>query len=380
MRRKYLLYAVLLVLLIFSCLAQENEEVEHKLVLFYSDTCPHCHAEIRFLESIKAKYPDFTIETYEISQPGSVEKMMDMAKKYNFKPTGVPLTFVNGEYFIGYHTDDTTGKEIEEAMQECLAKNQQICESSDKKIVELPFIGKVDTDEISLPIFTIIIGGLDGLNPCAMWVLTFLLTLLIYARSRKKMLLIGSIFVATSAIIYFLFMSAWLNFFLFIGYTDIMRIIIAFIALIFGLINIKELFFFKKGVSLTINDKYKPKIFEKMRKIVNEKELSIAIAGTIMFAIFVNFIELLCTAGLPAIYTNILTLNNLSGIEYYSYLVLYNLVYVIPLIIIVAVFVITMGKHKFTEKHGKILKLVSGILMLALGLIMLIRPELLSFG
>jgi cytochrome c biogenesis protein CcdA len=159
-----------------------------------------------------------------------------------------------------------------------------------------------------------------------------------------------------------------------------MRIIIAIIAITAGLINIKELFWFKKGVSLTISDKQKPKLFEKMRKIIHEQSTAIAIIGTIALAIFVNFIELLCTAGLPAVYTNILTLNNLPWLSYYLYLLLYNIVYIIPLFIIVLVFVFTMGRHKFTEKQGKILKLISGILMLLLGLIMLIRPELLNFA
>ena len=115
-------------------------------------------------------------------------------------------------------------------------------------------------------------------------------------------------------------------------------------------------------------------------KIVHEQELPIAIAGTIALAIFVNFIELLCTAGLPAIFTNILTLNDLSWVGYYSYLLLYNIVYTIPLLVIVIVFVMTMGRHKFTEKQGKLLKLISGLLMLTLGLIMLINPTLLSFS
>jgi cytochrome c biogenesis protein CcdA len=157
------------------------------------------------------------------------------------------------------------------------------------------------------------------------------------------------------------------------------RVLVAIIAITAGLINIKDLFWFKKGVSLSIDDKHKPKLYEKMRRIVHERETSIAIAGTITLAVFVNFIELLCTAGLPAIYTNILTLNKLHWLQYYLYLILYNVIYVVPLMIIVGVFVLTMGRHKFTESQGKILKLISGLLMLALGIIMLIKPELLSF-
>jgi cytochrome c biogenesis protein CcdA len=194
------------------------------------------------------------------------------------------------------------------------------------------------------------------------------------------MILIGGIFVITSAVIYFLFMTAWLNFFLFIGFVPAFRVLISIIAIAAGLINLKEIFWFKKGVSLTIDEKHKPKLFEKVRKIVHEQETFWAVIGTIALAVFVNFIELLCTAGLPALYTNILTMNKLPWIKYYLYLILYNIIYVVPLLIIVMFFSLTMGRHKFTEKQAKLLKLVSGLLMLLLGLIMLIKPELLSFS
>jgi thiol-disulfide isomerase/thioredoxin len=377
-----MILTILIIISFSSVTAQEEttDDLHHKLIFFYSDTCPHCHKENLFLENIASKYPNLTIEKYEISEPGAVEMLYSLASEHDFKPRGVPVTFIGIDYFIGYDSDKTTGKEIEKAIVTCLTEHVTQCEPTNKNIIDIPFFGQMDAKDISLPIFTIIIGGLDGFNPCAMWVLTFLLSLLLYARSRKKMLLIGSIFVITSGAIYFLFMTAWLNFFLFIGYVDIMRIIIAIIAITAGLINIKELFWFKKGVSLTISDKQKPKLFEKMRKIIHEQSTFIAIIGTIALAIFVNFIELLCTAGLPAVYTNILTLNNLPWLSYYLYLLLYNIVYIIPLFIIVLVFVFTMGRHKFTEKQGKILKLISGILMLLLGLIMLIRPELLNFA
>jgi len=376
MNFKPIVIITLFFLLLFSVYAAEDN---HTLVFFYSDTCPHCHKESLFLDNLDVKYPELTIERYEVGEKENVQKLQEMANELGFKVRGVPVTVINEEYFIGYDKDSTTGKKIEEAVKRCLS-DALYCNETNINQVSLPFFGQVDASTISLPIFTVIVGGLDGFNPCAMWVLTFLLSILIYAKSRKKMLIIGGVFVLASGLIYFLFMTAWLNFFLLVGYVPIMRIIIAIIAITAGLINIKELFWFKKGVSLTIDDKHKPKLFKKMRSIVHEKELPIAILGTITLAIFVNFIELLCTAGLPAIYTSILTANNLSFMSYYSYLALYNLIYVVPLIVIVSIFVATMGKRKFTAKQGKVLKLVSGLLMLLLGLIMLIRPELLNFG
>lgn len=246
-------------------------------------------------------------------------------------------------------------------------------------VIDLPLFGKVDVSQIGLPIFTLIIGGLDGFNPCAMWVLSFLLTLVIYAKSRAKILLIGGIFVIASGLIYFLFMAAWLNLFLFVGYVKYLRITVALIAIVMGLINCKDFFFFKKGVSLSIPESAQPKLFKRMRKVVNASALPAMILGTIFLAVTANLIELLCTAGFPAIYTRILTLQNLSVTQYYLYLAFYNVVYVIPLAVIVSIFAWKMGGRKLSEKEGRILKLIGGVLMLALGLILILKPQLLMF-
>jgi hypothetical protein len=202
----------------------------------------------------------------------------------------------------------------------------------------------------------------------------------IYAKSRAKILLIGGIFVVTSGVIYFLFMAAWLNLFMFVGYVKILRIAVAVVAIVMGLINCKDFFFFKKGISLTISESAQPKLFKRMRKVINTSAVPGVILGTIVLAVTANLIELLCTAGFPAIYTRILTLQNFSTTQYYLYLVLYNVVYVIPLAVIVGIFAWKMGGRKLNEKEGRILKLIGGLLMLALGIILLVKPQILMFG
>lgn len=317
-------------------------------------------------------------EALEIAKTNSVVQEL-LTENPNLEPS---IT-IDDKYIVTYATkikvvsvyiDKTTG-EISKVLE------QGITTTNDKEenVIDVPLIGKIDVSEVGLPLFTVIIGGLDGFNPCAMWVLCFLLTLLIRAQSRKKMLLIGGIFVFVSALVYFIFMTAWLNFFLLVGYVNILRIIIALIAVIVGLINMKDFFFFKKGISLTIPEAAKPKLFEKMRYLVHETALPAVILGTIILAFTANTFELLCTAGFPAIYTRVLTLKALPTATYYLYLALYNIVYVIPLAIIVSVFSITMGAHRFTEKQGRWLKLIGGLLMLILGLILLLKPELLTF-
>ncbi len=255
--------------------------------------------------------------------------------------------------------------------------------TSKTEVIEIPIIKKqvtLNVSQIGLPLFTLIIGGLDGFNPCAMWILSFLLTLVIYAKSRAKILLIGGIFVITSGVIYFLFMAAWLNIFMFVGYVTWLRIAVGLVAVVMGIINCKDFFFFQKGISLTIPESAKPKLYKRMRAVIHTSALPGVILGTVVLAVTANLIELLCTAGFPAIYTNILTAQNLSVVQYYLYLALYNGIYVIPLAVIVGIFAWKMGGRKLTEKEGRILKLVGGLLMLALGIILLISPQLLMFG
>ena len=341
---------------------------------FWREGCTHCYEETEFLKEMEQKFGE-KLEVHYLLAKDNVELFYQMAKESEAPTQWLPATFIPccNWYIIGF--DEEVGKEIESKIADKL--QQPACEKDNYILV--PIIGKVNLDEISLPAFTITLGLLDGFNPCAIWVLMFLLSLLIYSKSRKRILLIGGIFVATSAIIYFLFMIAWLNLFMFIGYTEIMRTIIAVIALTFGAINVKDFFAFKKGISLTIPNSVKPKLFKKMRSITQGEMNVSLLVGTILLAIFVNLIELACTLGLPAIYTRILTMQNLPPLTYYLYLALYNIVYVVPLAIIVGVFAYSMGGRKLSENQGRLLKLLSGALMLALGLTMLFAPELLMF-
>lgn len=380
---------MLIIIFLFSLISAYAQEDNVTIYFFWSKGCPHCTKEKPFLEKLENKYPDLEVKYYEVSDQESVKVFSAIAKAYGATTQWVPATFICDYYTVGFDSEETTGKEIEEKVRNCLEhgctdlyllENQQECITNQKNVVQIPILGKIDLSKVGLPLLTISLGFLDGFNPCAIWVLCFLLTLLIYAKSRKKILLIGLIFVLTSSIVYFLFMAAWLNFFLMIGFVTYLRVLVALVAIIVGVINTKDFFFFKKGVSLTIPDKWRPRLFEKMRNLVREQALFAIIIGTIALAFTANTFELICTFGFPAIYTRALTLHNLPPLIYYLYLALYNIVYVIPLAVIVLIFTWTMGAHRFTEKQGKLLKLISGLLMLILGLVLLTKPELLIFG
>jgi cytochrome c biogenesis protein CcdA len=97
--------------------------------------------------------------------------------------------------------------------------------------------------------------------------------------------------------------------------------------------------------------------------------------ATLLLAGAANLYELLCTAGFPMVYSRVLTLNGLSATEYYLYLALYNLIYIIPLLVIVLLVAFALGRHQLSERQGRLLKLMSGVMMMELGLLLLLAPQ-----
>ena len=212
----------------------------------------------------------------------------------------------------------------------------------------------------------------------AFFVLLFLLSLMVHAGSRARMLLIGGTFVFFSGFLYFLFMAAWLNLFLLLGSAPVVTSVAGVVAVIIGLLNLKDYLAFGQGPSLSIPEGAKPRLFQRMRGLLAADRKAAMLLATVTLALAANSYELLCTAGFPMVYTRVLTLAALAPPQYYGYLAFYNLIYVLPLLAIVAVFTITLGRKKLTERQGRLLKLLSGLMMLGLGLVMLMSPELLG--
>lgn len=390
---KKFIVMVILSFFLFSPLFAESVEGSDSVkpdlstfYFFYSNRCPHCKAAHPFINKLKKEYPKIDFRELEVLKvPENRKLFMKMVSEKGIQGGGVP-TFIFGEKFVVGFQEGHHDKLIREMMEIQLANhgedscNDDKCKKCSENIIDVPVFGKIDAKMVSLPSFTFIIGLLDGVNPCAMWVLMFLLTLLVNAKSRKKLVMVGTVFVVSSGMVYFLFMTAWLNIFTFMGVANYVTIGLGVVALLMGAINVKEFFFFKKGVSLMIPEKAKPKLYEKMRKVINNNNFFLSLLGTITLAFFVNLIELGCTIGLPAIYTRVLSIQEIdTGLKYF-YMGLYNVYYVVPLAVIVTVFVITMGKYRFEEKHAKVLKLISGILMVSLGLILVLKPDLLVFS
>lgn len=358
------------------------------ITLFWGQGCPHCDQEKIFLQDLKRRHPGLVIREYEVWKDRSnAKRYRQVLQAAQVKQSGVPGTVVGTSLFLGFN--ERTRSAIEQAVAHCLrvgcpdgvamvGSSGLAADDAGPGMFTVPFLGAIDPAQVSLPVFTIVLAGLDSFNPCAFFVLLFLLSLLVHARSRKRMFLIGGIFVLFSGIIYFLFMAAWLTVFMVIGQLAAITAAGGVIALIVGGINVKDFFLFRRGVSLTIPESAKPRLFDRMRGLLRTQSLPALLAGTAVLAVSANAYELLCTAGFPMAYTRVLTLQELPTARYYQYLVLYNLVYVFPLAVIVTVITISLGSRKLTEWQGRQLKLVSGLMMAALGVILVTDPAVLN--
>ena len=229
--------------------------------------------------------------------------------------------------------------------------------------------------ELGFPLFTVAVGLVDGFNPCAMWVLLFLLSILVNLKSRAKILAVAGTFVLISGLAYFAFMAAWMNVFMLVGLLRPVQITLALLAIAIGAIHIKDFFAFKQGISLSIPESAKPGLYARVRAIINAENLTAAIIGAVVLAVMVNLIELLCTAGIPAMYTEILSLQQLPQWKNYAYLGLYNLAYMFDDGLMVAIVVVSLKKRKLQEAQGRYLKLLSGAVIFVLGVVMLLWPH-----
>jgi glutaredoxin len=247
--------------------------------------------------------------------------------------------------------------------------------TSEQAEIDLPVFGRVNVEGLGLPLFTIAVGLVDGFNPCAMWVLLFLLSILVNLHDRWKILAVAGTFVIISGLAYFAFMAAWLNVFRLVGLLRPAQIALGAIAVFIGAVHVKDFFAFKRGVSFSIPEAAKPGIYARVRRIVTAERMLGAVLGAAVLAVLVNVVELLCTAGLPALYTQILSMRQFPLWKDYLYLGLYNLAYMFDDGLMVGIVVATLGKHKLQEREGRWLKLLSGLVILLLGALMLLKPE-----
>ena len=355
-----------------SAFAQSKIQID----FFYSSTCPFCAQEKVFLQGLQGRYPDIQINQYEVTGVSENQsKLRDFYKKYNVPEQEqgyVPVTFTPLRYFIGFN--EQIGQDIEGCLETCLAGGQ----SSPQKF-KVPILGEIDAQNISLPLLTVVLGILDGFNPCAMWVLVVLISMLLVARSRKKIALVGGIFIAAEGLLYFLFMAAWLNALLLMSFVSLSRILIGIFGIGFGVWRIRDFFTWKPGVCKVVDEKAEGTILQRMKNILKPSALPATVLGIVVLAVGVNLVEFFCSAGFPVIYTRILSAQGVSTLQYYLYLAFYNLFYMLDDLIVFGFAFFTLSHFHFSDKYNRYSTLVAGVLILILGALLIFKPELLVF-
>lgn len=376
-----------------------------KLYFFHGDGCPHCYEESLFLKNIEQKYEDdLEIVKYEVWYQKDNQKLLEKVKhKMKIEDSGVPITIIGPTYFIGYSDVDDQKmmrainyyldnpdnyKDIVKSIKNNTFKDKKIVDyfslydqkTDDNTTLSIPIIGKVNLKNVSVWIAAATIGLVDGFNPCAMWVLLFLISMLIGMKNRKRMWILGISFLLTSAIVYIAIMLSWLNIVVNITASITVRNIIAIVAIIGAIVNLNS---FRKSADSgcqVVDAKKRRKILTKIKKFTTEKNFWLALLGVITLAISVNIIELACSAGLPLIFTQILALNNITGIQSFLYTLVYIFFFLLDDLIIFIIAMITAKVTGISTKYNKYSHLIGGIIMLLIGILLIFKPGWLMFN
>ena len=409
---KFETFLVIILLALFSFKISNNTEESTQILpntveqngiyVFYHPSCPHCHKAIDFIDSkLKDKYKNIIFYKINIT----TEKNSKLFKQYgmeyglDIEKMGVPTIFIGDKYMIGYGTDETSGVELEILVDDFsnqnsikthkdtkeLIINENSTSTSDlkpeekSKILDLPFFGKIDVFKTSLPVLSVILGFVDGFNPCAMWVLAYLISLVAGLKDRKKMWKIVGAFVLAEGIMYYLFMTTWLNLFLFLGYIYYITVFVGIVGLYTGITSIKA-FIETRGGALVCNvgdAETKKKTMSKMERLVQSELKGIAgFLSILCLAFVVNSIEFMCSAAIPAVYTSVLANANISSFMHYFYLLIYNIFYMLDDYIIFGMALFAINKY-LGDSYARWCKLIGGIILLGLGIMMVFYPYLL---
>ena len=379
------------------------------LQVYVQEGCPHCAAAKRFVDRLLRERPELRVEYRAIDQdPGAAQAFHELARAHGVWPPGVPAFAVDGRLLaMGFDDEAHAGRAIAEKLDATAVANA-IADASEAarrsggagagsggsagaiaagrangaplappvaQSVDSAVFGALSASRLGLPLFTLALGLLDGFNPCAMWVLLFLLSLLVRLQDRRRMALIAGTFVFVSAAVYYAFMAAWLNVFLAVGLTQTVRWALGAVALVIGAFNVKDFFAWGHGPSLAIPERARPGLVARMRRAMQAPALPASMLAVAGLAVVVNFVELLCMAGLPAIFTAVLAQQALNPWAHHAYLGLYILGYIADDTLMVVVAVAALSSGKLGERGGRWLKLVSGLVMLGLGAVLLLRPQ-----
>lgn len=345
-------------------------EGTRRLLFFWGVGCPHCDAARPFVDRIERAHSELRVERVEVrrSRDGA-RRFVTAMRAADIEVPGIPAFVLGREAVLGYR-----GRDTERAVERLLAG----LGAREVGTIDLPLVGTIAPSRLPLLELTLLVGFVDGFNPCAIWVLLVLLGILLRVRSRRLLLIYGGTFVVASGVVYFAFMSAWAALFGLVGLSRFVSVLLGIAVMAMGAINLKEVIWFRQGPSLVIPDRVKPRLFRRMRGVAEAARVPTALGGIIALAFVVNLVELGCTLGLPAVYTRVLSLREISGAARVGYLALYNVAYVVPLAVVLAAYGLTLHRFALGESGAKVLKAVSGLVLVLLGAVLVAAPELLG--
>jgi hypothetical protein len=343
---------------------------------FTQPGCPHCEGALAFVRDLERTPPGLTLHVWNVvREPAALRRLEDLSEEAGAQVTGTPALRVKSTLIVGWRGEATAA--VVRAVLAAPAAGPEVALTEGRCPVELdtddgtpeespcttaladglggsiglPWGGHVDVRDVGLPAFTLLMGLVDGFNPCAMWVLLFVLSLLVHLRSRSKMLAIAGTFVLASGLCYFAFMAAWLSFFDVVGHSRLVQVLLGCLALFVGALHVKDFFVFHEGLTASIPETAKPGIYLRVTRILKADRLAGAMAGVVVLALLVNVVELACTAGLPAIYTHVLAQHDLTRLEHYGYLALYQVTYMLDDALVLLVAVVTLS-HARLQRSG----------------------------
>lgn len=393
---KKLTYILLFLIMFIPCVIFGSEK-DLNIYLFYGDGCPHCAEEEEWFKTYLEKNKNIKIHRYEVwYDKDNQEKYSKVHEILNDKSSGIPYLII-GESVISGFDKDLTPERIRNAVEYYSNINYKdkvgiylgvVSESEtgqdetkyeDTK-VKIPLLGTREAKNVSIGLSAILIGVVDGFNPCAMWILLFLISMLLGMKNKKRMWILGITFLASSALVYFLFLLSWLNLAVFLNKVLYIRVAISFFAVLFGVLQVVNFFFKKDDGCEVVDNKNRKRIIKSIQKIIKEKSFILAILGIILLASSVNIIELLCSLGLPVMFTQILTINEVSKVGQILYSLLYVLFFMIDDVIIFIIAMKTLEIKAISNKYGKYSHLIGGLIMIIIGILMVYKPEWLMFN
>jgi cytochrome c biogenesis protein CcdA len=346
------------------------------LYVFWSVDCPHCSNQKPFLEALDARHPDLVLRELEISRSAEFHDLFRaMAAARGIEPGFVPTLFFHDEVWRG----DSPAIRAEIAQAVALALDPAAAEAPRTPPPAgptLPGIGALDAEAGAIVVLTMLIAFIDGFNPCSLWVLTLLIGLVINARSRRRLVLVGVTFLATTATIYGAFVAGVFSVLALVLYLPWVQWLVAAVALVFGLVNVKDYFWYRRGLSFTIPEGQKPGIYRGLRGLARRELRGAALtATTIVLAAGIAVVELPCTAGFPVLWSGIVADRGLGGAEFALLLALYIAVYLSIELVVFFSALLTLSMGRLEERHGRTLKLFGGAVMIALALALVFRPD-----